>query len=1017
MSGDRNHRMQTSYIVHCTNSADFNITLDIMDLDDTVKEMKAATVMEDNSKGAAISDSKSDSKSKSESESEWSPIPAAYHLSTIGIHEVFLDPPPYMHTHTDTDTSMKVQADERDQEDHQHQYYTWEIIGNIKTRPEDFVVREIGGVNVHAHAREREFGQLASLEPNSESKSESESDPASKRLKMEVNVDANEHVPVDTQVNANVDTNTHQHKNGKGSIQNVDGIDVDVDDDEDKDEDGDGDGTTSNPIVQYENSQEAVVKQILMKCVQYGNVHSSSQDDGGDGDEHVNRNRNRGIEVFHKLEMLSKDASLKLSGNGNKNENDEDNGNDNVNNVDSASLNIATSTRIVIPPIGDGTLIRLQDNTEELEECYSPRKSTFRNRATFHKTMKRVFPLLVGSTMNEEGSLHEWNKSGSGLGSNRMNKGDLGTARYVMVSADTMFHGLIPYLLYPERDLPLLYSFRNNGCKGLPRRGGHDRNGRGRGRDRGGRGCGRGRGRHQSKGHSRESSSRDDSEVASQHQVMLYLKPDMERESRKEMHHLIAKMYRDFETGTKNNLPCLNGDGDKITTTAITVQWSRKAHNSWLKRKRKENAASVGTSTGSGDGSNQKQIFNTLCVMKKKQQEHHSAFTLLAAALKCRQSDIGLAGIKDMQAVTYQFCTLRNITPARAKNANKFLAHKNIELGNFKTVDWSLNRGDLKGNSFEIILRDLKRVEVKASSDGVVIERFVGCDQSHIDAMCERIRIHGFINFYGEQRVGEAGPSEEIGVRAGDVGKAMLQGDFSRAVHLLMTGRSKRKDGQYAESEDIRKMRDTFAKSNGDPIATLAVFPRNNALGRERTVLQGLKRYGKPLEALRCLHFSIRLFWINAYQSLVWNTMASERIKRFGAKPALGDLYRDKDSGEVKVVTKEDSIDIKQVVLPLVGKNIRYPENLIGDLYLNALKEDGVSFEADDILESSAKGAYRNLICEASNLECEPVLCPEDASMSKFKIRFSLQSGSYATMCLRELMVCTMGRTSKHITQ
>lgn len=60
-------------------------------------------------------------------------------------------------------------------------------------------------------------------------------------------------------------------------------------------------------------------------------------------------------------------------------------------------------------------------------------------------------------------------------------------------------------------------------------------------------------------------------------------------------------------------------------------------------------------------------------------------------------------------------------------------------------------------------------------------------------------------------------------------------------------------------------MRETFAKTNGDPVATLAVFPRSDALGRERTVLQGLKRYGKdkPLEAIRCLHFNIRLLWIN----------------------------------------------------------------------------------------------------------------------------------------------------------
>ena len=101
-------------------------------------------------------------------------------------------------------------------------------------------------------------------------------------------------------------------------------------------------------------------------------------------------------------------------------------------------------------------------------------------------------------------------------------------------------------------------------------------------------------------------------------------------------------------------------------------------------------------------------------------------------------------------------------------------------------------------------------------------------------------------------------------------------------------------------------MRETFAKTNGDPVATLAVFPRSDALGRERTVLQGLKRYGKdkPLEAIRCLHFNIRLFWINAYQSLVWNKMASERIKRLGYNAVEGDLYMDENTREIKLFRK-----------------------------------------------------------------------------------------------------------------
>jgi hypothetical protein len=55
--------------------------------------------------------------------------------------------------------------------------------------------------------------------------------------------------------------------------------------------------------------------------------------------------------------------------------------------------------------------------------------------------------------------------------------------------------------------------------------------------------------------------------------------------------------------------------------------------------------------------------------------------------------------------------------------------------------------------------------------------------------------------------------------------------------------------------------------SNGNVDLTLSAFPRGNGLARERTVLKGLKRYGKdkPLDALKCLNFNVRMFWINAY--------------------------------------------------------------------------------------------------------------------------------------------------------
>ena len=95
---------------------------------------------------------------------------------------------------------------------------------------------------------------------------------------------------------------------------------------------------------------------------------------------------------------------------------------------------------------------------------------------------------------------------------------------------------------------------------------------------------------------------------------------NMEREKRKEVHHLIGSMYRDFQTCTKNDLPlpCEDQDGgsctatatsdmecstgtNNVTTSAITVQWSKQSQNAWLKRKRKDASRDTRTGTTNSD--------------------------------------------------------------------------------------------------------------------------------------------------------------------------------------------------------------------------------------------------------------------------------------------------------------------------------------------------------------------------------------------------------------------------------
>eukprot|EP01112_Ceratiomyxa_fruticulosa_P005161 TRINITY_DN15765_c0_g1_i1.p1 TRINITY_DN15765_c0_g1~~TRINITY_DN15765_c0_g1_i1.p1 ORF type:complete len:185 (+),score=37.63 TRINITY_DN15765_c0_g1_i1:1-555(+) len=140
--------------------------------------------------------------------------------------------------------------------------------------------------------------------------------------------------------------------------------------------------------------------------------------------------------------------------------------------------------------------------------------------------------------------------------------------------------------------------------------------------------------------------------------------------------------------------------------------------------------------------------------------------------------------------------------------------------------------------------------------------------------------------------------------------------------------------------------------------------------------------------------------------------MASERIELYGYdKPIVGDLVvlneivieqnpeeeneeenvtemiKSGSAGEegvdvkkkfqVKVVTEEDvksgTFDISQVVLPLPGYDIQYPENKIGERYKEILTNDGLN--PNDLhhkhKEYNLSGSYRRLIEKPKDFDFE----------------------------------------------
>lgn len=145
-----------------------------------------------------------------------------------------------------------------------------------------------------------------------------------------------------------------------------------------------------------------------------------------------------------------------------------------------------------------------------------------------------------------------------------------------------------------------------------------------------------------------------------------------------------------------------------------------------------------------------------------------------------------------------------------------------------------------------------------------------------------------------------------------------------------------------------------------------------------------------PSEILTQIPRNVRLMYIHAYQSLIWNEMASRRISKFGLRLCEGDLVfvnsenisteilddENADAGDeqneqhdeslapeteqpsenvstfqamVKPLTAADiesnKYSIFDLVLPLPGHDITYPSNECAEWYEERLKQDGLSSE------------------------------------------------------------------------
>lgn len=415
----------------------------------------------------------------------------------------------------------------------------------------------------------------------------------------------------------------------------------------------------------------------------------------------------------------------------------------------------------------------------------------------------------------------------------------------------------------------------------------------------------------------------------------------------------------------------------------------------------------------------------------KENQETMQIANLLTKFLRIPPKTITYAGTKDRRGVTVQRASVGKMKVERLNGMNRTL--KNVKLGGFKYEDEPLKLGDLNGNEFHITIRN-----VDESNEQV------------INAAMTSLREKGYINYFGLQRFGT------FSVSTHTIGTHVLKSDWETTCQLLLSPQAL----SIPESVEARKV----WEETQDAKKTLKLMPRKCVA--ECSILNVLAQSPNSYaNAIMKIPRNLRMMYGHAYQSYIWNCVASERIKKFGIQIIEGDLVlMDEDEKNkaaesasqskseetleedirqdifvrARPVTKEEieagTKTIFDVVLPTPGFDIRYPANDLKQVYVNEMKKDGLDPEdmRRNIREFSLAGSYRHLISKPNLVEWairkyeddteqmvktdldllneglseEERITKSEGTGSKLAIILKIQLGAsqYATMALREVM-------------
>jgi tRNA pseudouridine13 synthase len=346
-------------------------------------------------------------------------------------------------------------------------------------------------------------------------------------------------------------------------------------------------------------------------------------------------------------------------------------------------------------------------------------------------------------------------------------------------------------------------------------------------------------------------------------------------------------------------------------------------------------------------------------------------FTLLAYLSKrlgVPYKDFGIAGLKDRHAVTVQYITI----PTSHKSPS--IEEDNFKLEHIGYLDKPLDLGDLKGNRFEITVRDLRKVELQGVPERARDLQAFGCP-----------------NYFDSQRFGSVIHGEFIG-------RHVVKGDMERAVKVFLTAFT------HSEKAKIKSDKKTILENWKD---LRKVRPVTGILAKVVEVYNFSKDWTKAFTAIP---HNLRELYMSAYQSYLWNecikAVLKDKVRHERLVPIKYDL------GELVFYKRLEENESKAI--PTTFKTVSHkvePSEYEGKIINEVLVREGITLKELNIKKRTGyffKVYDRDVIIKPQEFSMtDPVIDElnnkDTDQRSKVTLSFILQKGSYATVMTKRI--------------